>query len=92
MMIGKTADDFLFANSPPLWGGHAVLLPSPGEDALEAEPGRVLPVIDGTTQMAIKKSDDYVQCVLGLRDIHIVKKTVKKPFPHMEFGVDSQLH
>jgi len=87
-MIGKTAADLAFANAPPLSGGHALCCHDLEEDAVEAEPGRVLLMIDGTTQMSIKKPDHYVQCVLGLRHIHIVEKSVKEPFPYMKFGID----
>ena len=41
-------------------------------------------------QVTIKKLNDDVQRVLRLRNIHIVKESVKKAFPHVEFGVDAQ--
>jgi hypothetical protein len=40
--------------------------------------------------MAIKKPDDHVQCVLRLRDICVVKESMKESFPNMEFGLNPQ--
>jgi len=38
MTIGKTAADLVFANAPPLWGGHAVCCREPEKMLLKPNP------------------------------------------------------
>jgi hypothetical protein len=40
-------------------------------------------------QVAIKKLDDHVQRIPGLRNIYVVEETVEESFPHMQFRINS---
>lgn len=41
------------------------------------------------SQVAIEKFDDHVQRILGLRNIRVVKESVKESLPNMKLGLNS---
>src|SRR5882757_9586228 len=43
-------------------------------------------------QMAIKEPDHHIECIFRLRNICVVKESVKETFPYVEFRFYAELH
>lgn len=43
-------------------------------------------------KVAIEKLDDHIQSIPGFRDIHVVKESVKQPFPDVELRLHASFY